>query len=70
MSSIAAPITSSAILPTPAYANWLALIMVVLPVLTAFMRRIGIEERALSQALGERYTHYMARTKRLIPGVY
>jgi protein-S-isoprenylcysteine O-methyltransferase len=52
------------------YANWLALIMVVLPVLTAFMRRIGIEERALSQALGERYTHYMARTKRLIPGVY
>lgn len=52
------------------YANWLALIIVVMPVLAAFMRRIGIEEAALSQALGERYTHYMARTKRLIPGVY
>jgi len=52
------------------YANWLSLIIVVLPVLTAFLRRIGIEERALSQALGEPYTQYMARTKRLIPGVY
>jgi protein-S-isoprenylcysteine O-methyltransferase len=52
------------------YANWLALIILVLTVLTAFMRRIGIEERALSQALGERYTHYMARTRRLIPGIY
>jgi protein-S-isoprenylcysteine O-methyltransferase len=52
------------------YANWLSLIIVVLPVLAAFMRRIGIEEGALSQALGERYTQYMARTKRLIPGVY
>jgi len=52
------------------YANWLALILVVLPVLAAFVRRMGIEERALSQALGERYTRYMGRTRRLIPGVY
>jgi protein-S-isoprenylcysteine O-methyltransferase len=52
------------------YANWLALIIVVLPALVAFMRRMGIEEAALSQALGESYTHYRARTKRLIPGVY
>lgn len=52
------------------YANWLALILVVLPVLAAFMRRMGIEEQALSQALGEPYTRYMARTRRLIPGLY
>jgi protein-S-isoprenylcysteine O-methyltransferase len=52
------------------YANWLSLILLVLPVLIAFMRRIRIEERALSQALGERYAQYMARTRRLIPGVY
>lgn len=52
------------------YANWLSLIIVVVPVLIAFMRRIKVEERALSQALGERYTQYMVRTKRLIPGVY
>jgi protein-S-isoprenylcysteine O-methyltransferase len=52
------------------YTNWLSLIIVVLPVLAAFMRRMSIEERALSQALGEPYTQYMAHTKRLIPGVY
>jgi protein-S-isoprenylcysteine O-methyltransferase len=52
------------------YANWLALVIVVLPALMAFIWRMGIEERALSQALGERYTQYMARTRRLIPGVY
>ena len=52
------------------YANWLALILVVLPVLAAFMRRMEIEERALSQALGEPYSRYMARTTRLIPGLY
>jgi protein-S-isoprenylcysteine O-methyltransferase len=52
------------------YANWLSLIIIVLPVLAAFQRRIGIEEAALSQALGKRYTQYMARTRRLIPGVY
>jgi protein-S-isoprenylcysteine O-methyltransferase Ste14 len=31
---------------------------------------MGIEEAALSRARGERYLHYMARTKRLVPGVY
>jgi protein-S-isoprenylcysteine O-methyltransferase Ste14 len=29
-----------------------------------------IEERALTQALGRDYADYMARTKRLIPGLY
>jgi len=54
------------------YANWLALIHGRAARADGLQsRRIGIEERALSQALGERYTHYMARTKRLsFPGVY
>jgi protein-S-isoprenylcysteine O-methyltransferase len=50
--------------------NWLSLALLVLPVLLAFARRISIEERALSQALGDGYVRYMARTKRLIPGIY
>jgi len=29
-----------------------------------------VEEEALSRALGSRYTDYMKRTKRLVPGVY
>jgi len=50
--------------------NWLSLALIVLPVTMAFRRRIRIEERALSNALGRPYTSYMQRTKRLIPGVF
>jgi protein-S-isoprenylcysteine O-methyltransferase len=52
------------------YVNWLSLIIAVLPPLMAFMRRIAIEERALSGALGDSYLRYMARTKRLLPFIY
>jgi protein-S-isoprenylcysteine O-methyltransferase len=50
--------------------NWVSLALIVLPVTMAFRRRIRIEERALSNALGRPYTSYMQRTKRLIPGVF
>ncbi len=50
--------------------NWLAALVLVLPVLIMFLWRIQLEERALEQALGEDYTAYMARTKRLVPFVY
>jgi protein-S-isoprenylcysteine O-methyltransferase Ste14 len=35
-----------------------------------FLRRMRIEERALSNALGRPYIDYKARTKRLVPFVY
>jgi protein-S-isoprenylcysteine O-methyltransferase len=50
--------------------NWASLALIVLPVTMAFRRRIRIEERALANALGQPYTSYMQRTKRLVPGVY
>ncbi|HTU66107.1 MAG TPA: isoprenylcysteine carboxylmethyltransferase family protein [Steroidobacteraceae bacterium] len=50
--------------------NWVAMLLIVLPVTMAFRRRIRIEERALSSALGRPYITYMQRTKRLVPGVY
>jgi protein-S-isoprenylcysteine O-methyltransferase Ste14 len=31
---------------------------------------MNVEEEALRGALGERYTAYMSRTKRLVPGLY
>ena len=40
------------------------------PVTWAFLRRMRIEERALSNGLGRPYTEYMQRTKRLVPFVY
>jgi protein-S-isoprenylcysteine O-methyltransferase Ste14 len=49
--------------------NWLALVGD-LPVLAGLMYRIRVEERVLSEELGEPYRSYMQRTKRLLPFVY
>lgn len=50
--------------------NWLALLLLLLPIFAAFMHRMNVEEVALSHALGERYRAYMQRTKRLLPFIY
>ena len=50
--------------------NWASVLIISLPIGFAFLYRINVEERALIQALGERYRTYMKRTKRLIPLVY
>jgi protein-S-isoprenylcysteine O-methyltransferase len=50
--------------------NWAAILVVLVPIFIAFVRRMNVEEEALRGALGERYAEYMKRTKRLIPGVY
>ncbi|CAN5489151.1 phosphatidylethanolamine N-methyltransferase family protein [soil metagenome] len=50
--------------------NWVAGLVVLLPIALAFNYRMKVEEEALSAALGSRYTDYMKRTKRLVPLVY
>jgi protein-S-isoprenylcysteine O-methyltransferase len=50
--------------------NWAALLIVFVPIFAVFVRRMNVEEEALSRALGSRYTDYIRRTKRLVPGVY
>jgi protein-S-isoprenylcysteine O-methyltransferase Ste14 len=50
--------------------NWAALLVMLLPIFAAFIRRMNVEEEALSRALGPRYSDYMRRTKRLVPFVY
>jgi protein-S-isoprenylcysteine O-methyltransferase Ste14 len=50
--------------------NWAALLVILLPIGAAFIRRMNVEEDALSHALGPRYADYMKRTKRLLPFVY
>lgn len=50
--------------------NYMSILFLILPILGAFMWRIHVEERALSEALGEDYRAYMLRTKRLVPWVY
>ena len=50
--------------------NLVSLGVLVAPIALAFLRRIAIEEAALTSALGSRYADYAGRTKRLVPFVY
>jgi len=50
--------------------NWVALLVILLPIGAAFIHRMNVEEDALSRALGPHYADYMKRTKRLVPFVY
>jgi protein-S-isoprenylcysteine O-methyltransferase len=52
------------------FGNWLSILFMTVPIIAAFLSRIRIEERALTDALGEEYRAYTQRTKRLIPFVY
>lgn len=50
--------------------NWLSIIFMIIPVLTGYLYRIKVEERFMSEHMGQVYNDYQKRTKRLIPGVY
>jgi protein-S-isoprenylcysteine O-methyltransferase Ste14 len=50
--------------------NWGAILVVLLPIFVAFVRRMNVEENALTEALGNQYRDYIRRTKRLVPGIY
>jgi protein-S-isoprenylcysteine O-methyltransferase len=51
------------------FVNWLSLIVLVVPITLAVLNRISKEEAALREGLGEPYTTYCTRTKRLVPWV-
>jgi protein-S-isoprenylcysteine O-methyltransferase len=51
-------------------ANWAAFLVLLLPITAALLYRIIVEEEALRHAFGRPYLDYMARTKRLVPGIY
>jgi len=50
--------------------NWGAILLVLVPIFVAFVRRMNVEENALTEALGNQYRDYIRRTRRLVPGVY
>ncbi len=50
--------------------NWISLLVLIVPIGWAFLRRIQIEESALIRALGDDYAAYARRTRRLVPFVY
>jgi protein-S-isoprenylcysteine O-methyltransferase len=52
------------------FGNVLTLVMLTVPTTWALLNRVRVEEVVLQSGLGDRYREYMARTKRLIPGLY
>jgi protein-S-isoprenylcysteine O-methyltransferase len=50
--------------------NWGAILVMLVPIFIAFVRRMRVEEQALTGALGSRYQDYMRRRKRLVPFIY
>ena len=50
--------------------NWLSLLVLVVPILIAFINRIKIEEKLLIQHFGPEYTEYKKTTRGLIPFIY
>ncbi|HJR72762.1 MAG TPA: isoprenylcysteine carboxylmethyltransferase family protein [Luteimonas sp.] len=53
-----------------ALGNVLSLLVIVLPVTAAFLRRIRIEEGVLADAFPEQYPAYARETKRLVPFIW
>ncbi len=50
--------------------NWLSILAMMIPVTLAYFYRIQVEERFMLEQLGEDYSNYQERTKRLIPMIY
>jgi protein-S-isoprenylcysteine O-methyltransferase len=53
-----------------AFANWLSLLSLLVPISLAVTNRVAREEEALHAALGEEYATYCRQTKRLVPGLF
>ena len=52
------------------FSNWLSTVVVLIPIGGAFLYRIRVEEKVLSEVFGEEYANYCKTTKRLVPGIY
>jgi protein-S-isoprenylcysteine O-methyltransferase len=53
-----------------AFSNWISFIVLVIPITIAFLKRIQLEEQALSGAFGEEYTDYCKMSWALFPWIY
>ncbi len=52
------------------FSNWISFIVLIMPITVAFLKRIQIEEQALSNAFGEQYSDYRKISWALFPWIY
>jgi protein-S-isoprenylcysteine O-methyltransferase Ste14 len=50
--------------------NWIAGPAGLIGFGTLFFLRVGREEELMIETFGDDYHHYMARTSRIVPGIY
>jgi protein-S-isoprenylcysteine O-methyltransferase len=50
--------------------NWLSVLLMITSVLIGYIYRITIEEKFMTNQIGEKYVNYQKRTKKLIPFIY
>lgn len=50
--------------------NWLSILLMIIPVLFGYLRRINVEEKFMAEQMGQKYSDYQKRTKKLIPMIY
>jgi protein-S-isoprenylcysteine O-methyltransferase len=52
------------------FSNWVSFVVMALPITIAFLKRIKLEERALTEAFGEEYEEYRKHSWHLFPLIY
>lgn len=50
--------------------NWLAVLSMMVPIAIGYIYRIEVEEDFMIEQMGESYSNYQRRTKRMIPMIY
>jgi protein-S-isoprenylcysteine O-methyltransferase Ste14 len=50
--------------------NWLSILLMMIPVTLGYLYRIRVEEKFMTEELGEDYKNYQEQTKRIIPLLY
>jgi protein-S-isoprenylcysteine O-methyltransferase Ste14 len=50
--------------------NWLAVILMFLSILIGYTNRIKVEEQFMIEQMGDKYSDYKMKTKKLIPKIY
>ena len=52
------------------FSNWVAVILMMTPILIGYINRIKVEERFMAEQIGQKYIVYQKRTKKLIPMIW
>jgi protein-S-isoprenylcysteine O-methyltransferase Ste14 len=50
--------------------NWLSVLFMMVPVFLGYLNRVVVEEKFMTEQMGQKYLEYQKRTKKLIPKIF